>query len=32
MKEARKVLAWARDKNFIEAHRPYGMYEMHIAG
>jgi hypothetical protein len=32
MKEARKVLAWARDKNFIEALRPYGMYEMYLDG
>ncbi|HEX7333141.1 MAG TPA: MBL fold metallo-hydrolase [Pyrinomonadaceae bacterium] len=32
LKEARKVLSWARDKNFIEALRPYGQYEFQIAG
>jgi hypothetical protein len=32
LREARNVLAWARDRNFIEARRPYGMYETHLDG
>lgn len=32
LKEARNVLAWATDRNFIDARRPYGMYETHLDG
>ena len=32
LREANNVLAWAKDKNFIEARRPYGQYEFQIAG